>query len=275
VEVRVLSRALFGFFFSKEIIPRLRRGNLTVDSAAITGMALGLNSPLSPTESHDKGPLVRAMFASIASRYDLANHLMSGGLDFLWRRRAARLAQAWNPARILDLATGSGDLALTLSAACPSASIIGADFCQPMLQVARQKGLRNLVVADALSLPFAEACFDLVTVAFGLRNMSSWSAALAQMHRVLKPGGHLLVLDFSVPPPPFRWIYRPYLHWVLPRLAAFITGEKAAYDYLGDSIEGFPQGQAMCALMSAAGLTHPQCLSLSGGIVSLYIAERL
>ncbi|MDB6152091.1 MAG: ubiquinone/menaquinone biosynthesis methyltransferase [Chthoniobacteraceae bacterium] len=214
------------------------------------------------------------MFAGIARRYDLANHLLSGGLDFLWRRRAAMLARQWKPERILDLATGSGDLALTLAAACPGSTIIGADFCLPMLQVSQRKGLRNLVVADGLALPFEDQAFDLLTVAFGLRNMASWTGALQEMHRVLKPGGHLLILDFSVPPAPLRWIYRPYLHFVLPRVAAFVTGEKAAYDYLADSIETFPHGAAMCALLKETGFEAAQWKPLTGGIVSLYVAER-
>src|SRR5258707_1182878 len=128
---------------------------------------------------------VRALFSSIARRYDLANHLLSGGLDFFWRRRAARLVQAWKPGRILDLATGSGDLALTLRAACPPAVIVGADFCHPMLRVAQAKGLADLVTADGLALPFDDDVFDVVTVAFGLRNMASWPRALAEMRRVL------------------------------------------------------------------------------------------
>ncbi len=222
----------------------------------------------------DKARRVQTMFGAIARRYDLANHLLSGGLDFLWRRRSARLVRAWQPRLILDLATGSGDLALTLAAACPASHVVGADFCEPMLREARRKGLRDLVVADALALPFGDETFDVVTVAFGLRNMASWPAALGEMRRVLKPGGHLLVLDFSVPPPPLRWIYRPYLHHVLPRLAALLTGEKAAYDYLGDSIEKFPHGAAMCALLTASDFTSPTCEPLTGGIVSLYTAER-
>ncbi len=217
---------------------------------------------------------VRALFSSIARRYDLANHLLSGGLDFLWRKRAAHLVKSWRPASILDLATGSGDLALTIRAACPDAFLIGADFCHPMLREAQRKGLRSLVTADGLSLPFADSSFDVLTIAFGLRNMESWPGALAQMHRVLKPGGHLLVLDFSIPPPPLRWIYRPYLHHVLPRIAAFLTGEKAAYDYLGDSIEQFPRGEAMCALLGAAGFREAKCEPLNAGIVSLYTAAR-
>jgi demethylmenaquinone methyltransferase / 2-methoxy-6-polyprenyl-1,4-benzoquinol methylase len=227
-------------------------------------------SALPPAER--KGPLVQAMFGAIAQRYDLANHLLSGGLDFLWRRRAANLIHKLHPKRILDLATGSGDLALTLRRACPEALVVGADFCHPMLRVARQKGLVNLITADALQLPFENAEFDVVTVAFGLRNMISWPAALAEMRRMLRPGGHLLILDFSVPEAPLRWIYRPYLHHVLPRLAGWLTGEKAAYDYLGDSIEQFPCGAAMCALLADAGFQEATHEALSGGIVGLYTA---
>ena len=222
-----------------------------------------------------KGPFVRAMFSAIAARYDFANHFLSFGLDFLWRRRAARIVCAWQPERVLDLATGSGDLALALRGACPEALIVGADFCLPMLRVAQSKGLGQLVVADGLRLPFADGAFDVLTVAFGLRNMESWPGALAEMGRVLRPGGHLLVLDFSVPPAPLRWAYRPYLHHVLPRLAALLTGEKSAYDYLGDSIEKFPCGAALCALIGGAGFGDAKCERLSGGIVSLYTARRV
>ncbi len=214
------------------------------------------------------------MFGEIAGRYDVANHLLSGGLDFLWRRRAARMVQGWQPDRILDLATGSGDLALSLRRACPQALVIGADFCRPMLSVARRKGLEHLVAADGLQLPFAESSFDAVTVAFGLRNMASWPAALAEMRRILRPGGHVLILDFSIPSAPLRWIYRPYLHYVLPRVAALLTGKKAAYEYLGDSIEQFPYGPAMSALLAAAGFDAAAHQPLSGGIVSLYTASR-
>lgn len=213
---------------------------------------------------------VQKMFAGIASRYDFANHLLSGGLDFLWRRRAAQLVKQWNPERLLDLATGSGDLALTLGAACPQARIVGADFCYPMLKVAQEKGLGNLVTADGLKLPFASQTFDVVTVAFGLRNMSSWVGAIREMGRILRPGGHLLILDFSIPRPPLRWVYRPYLHYVLPKVAGWVTGEPEAYEYLGDSIEKFPHGKAMEALLVEAGLTAPTSEPLTGGIVSLY-----
>lgn len=221
-----------------------------------------------------KGSSVRQMFAAIAGRYDLANHLLSGGLDFFWRRRVGAMVGCWRPRRILDLATGSGDLALTLRAVCPEGLVIGADFCPPMLRVAQRKGVADLVAADALQLPFAGGNFDVLTVAFGLRNMTSWTGALAEMQRVLRPGGRLLVLDFSVPAPPLRWIYRSYLHHILPRIAAGLTGEKSAYDYLGESIEAFPYGAALCTLMTEAGFESATCEPLSGGIVSLYTAVR-
>jgi demethylmenaquinone methyltransferase/2-methoxy-6-polyprenyl-1,4-benzoquinol methylase len=214
------------------------------------------------------------MFAAIAHRYDLANHLLSAGLDFWWRRRAAAIIRKWKPRRILDLATGSGDLAVTLGHACPEALVVGADFCLPMLQVARRKGVNNLIVADALQLPFSAETFDVLTVAFGLRNMASWEGALAEMRRVLRPGGHLLILDFSVPKPPLRWVYRPYLHYLLPQVAGWLTGEKGAYEYLGQSIEQFPHGPAMCALLERIGFSEAGHEPLSGGIVSLYTAAR-
>jgi demethylmenaquinone methyltransferase/2-methoxy-6-polyprenyl-1,4-benzoquinol methylase len=143
-----------------------------------------------------------------------------------------------------------------------------------MLREARRKNVGVVLAADGLALPFASETFDVVTVAFGLRNMASWPGALREMHRVLKPGGHVLILDFSVPPPPLRWIYRPYLHHVLPSVAGWLTGERGAYKYLGESIEKFPAGAAMCALLQDAGFHTPTAERLSGGIVSLYTARR-
>ena len=223
----------------------------------------------------DRDPAtVRAMFERVARRYDRANHLLSGGLDFWWRRRASEIVRQWQPRRVLDLATGSGDLALTIARKLPEAEITGADFSPGMLAVAREKGLTNTVVADALQLPFADASFDAVTVAFGLRNMADWGAALTEMARVLAPGGHLLVLDFSLPQGTLRPLYRTYLHHCLPWLAGLITGQKAAYDYLGDSIEKFPSGQQMCALMEANGFHDADAQPLSRGIVTIYCGAR-
>ena len=223
----------------------------------------------------EDGDSVRSMFAGIAHRYDLANHVLSGGLDFLWRKRAARLVMGWKPARLLDLATGSGDLALAIQAANPATAIVAADFCAPMVEIARRKGLSNVVVADALSLPFATASFDVVTIAFGLRNMATWEGALTEAARVLKLGGHILILDFSLPRAPLRWLYRPYLHFILPKVATLLTGESAAYEYLGESIERFPCGAAMCRLIETCGFARASSERLSAGIVSIYSAERI
>lgn len=216
---------------------------------------------------------VQGIFNRIAARYDLANTLLSGGLDRFWRRRAARIVRGWQPARLLDLATGSGALAGTLARACPAATVIGADFCLPMLRQAQAaRGLRRLVVADAMQLPFADGAFDAVTVAFGLRNMPSYLGALREMRRALRPRGHLLVLDFSVPGGWWRGAYRWYLHHWLPRIAGAVSGERGAYEYLAESIERFPRGSDMLRLLAEAGFESARAEELSGGIVSLYTA---
>jgi len=193
-------------------------------------------------------------------------------MDVLWRNRAARIVQAWEPKRILDLATGSGDIALALRDAVPGAEIVGADFCVPMLREACRKGFDTVVAADGMNLPFASGSFDVLTIAFGLRNMASYPDALREMHRVLRTGGRVLILDFSIPPAPLRWLYRPYLHKVLPRIAGLLTGEPDAYRYLGDSIEKFPSGTKMENLLAEAGFYRPRSTPLSGGIVTLYTA---
>jgi demethylmenaquinone methyltransferase/2-methoxy-6-polyprenyl-1,4-benzoquinol methylase len=200
---------------------------------------------------------------------------LSGGCDFLWRARAARLVAATNPSRILDLATGSGDLARALQTACPAAQIVGADYCLPMLDVARGKEIPSLVQADGLRLPFRAESFDALTVAFGLRNMASWDGALREMHCVLRPGGMLLVMDFSLPEfPPLRALYRQYLHHVLPALAAAVTGNKAAYEYLGASIESFPRSAEMRSLIEGCGFSDVHARALCLGVACIYTARR-
>ncbi len=217
---------------------------------------------------------VRRTFSAIASRYDVANHLLSGGMDFLWRERAARIVRRSKPRRILDLATGSGDLALCLRKHCPDAMVVGADFCLPMLEMARKKNVPSLAQADGLQLPFRDASFDALTIAFGLRNMASWEAALREFARVLRPGGLLLVMDFSLPPWPLRTFYRLYLHHVLPRFAALITGNREAYEYLGQSIESFPRNYAMRKLMDDCDFTPVDQKPLCLGVASIYVAKR-
>ena len=214
---------------------------------------------------------VRKMFGSIATRYDLANHVLSCGIDFYWRARAAEIVASWHPNAIADLATGTGDLALAIQKKLPHAELTGVDFLPEMLELAQRKGVRRVVLADAMKLPFDDASFDCVTIAFGLRNLENCSAALVEMRRVLKANGHLLVLEFSLPTTPaLRAAYRFYLHRFLPLLGSFLTQEKSAYDYLGDSIEKFPSGNAMCELMKQTGYASPSFEPLTGGIVTIY-----
>jgi demethylmenaquinone methyltransferase/2-methoxy-6-polyprenyl-1,4-benzoquinol methylase len=217
---------------------------------------------------------VREMFARVARRYDLANHVLSLGMDVFWRARAARLVESWNAERILDLATGSGDLALAIARRLPNAKIVAADFSPKMIQIARSKGVRETIIADALQLPFSENSFDCVTIAFGLRNIADWGAALREMSRVLASSGHVLVLDFSIPKSILRAPYRFYLHYFLPRLAGLLTGEKEAYDYLAASIEEFPSSYEMLQLIEANGFTDAEELPMTGGIVAIYSAAK-
>ena len=218
---------------------------------------------------------VREMFGSIATRYDLANHLLSCGLDLYWRARAAEIVDGWHPHTIADLATGTGDLARAMQKKSPHAELTGVDFLPEMLEIARRKGVRRVVLADVMKLPFGDASFDCVTIAFGLRNLENCSAALSEMWRVLNAKGHLLVLEFSLPTTPIlRAAYRFYLHRCLPLLGSFLTQKKSAYDYLGDSIEEFPNGNAMCELMRGTGYISPSFERLTGGIVTIYTAAK-
>jgi demethylmenaquinone methyltransferase / 2-methoxy-6-polyprenyl-1,4-benzoquinol methylase len=214
------------------------------------------------------------MFGAIARQYDLANHTLSWGTDFYWRKCAANIVASWQPGKIVDLATGTGDLALALQKKLPDAEVTGVDFQPEMLELAKRKGVRQTILADVMKLPFADASFDCVTIAFGLRNMENWRGALAEMSRVLRRDGHLLVLEFSLPTRPIvRAIYRLYLHRCLPLLGSFLTRKKSAYDYLGDSIEEFPGGHAMIDLIEASGFRHATLQPLSYGIATIYTAQ--
>jgi demethylmenaquinone methyltransferase / 2-methoxy-6-polyprenyl-1,4-benzoquinol methylase len=224
----------------------------------------------------DRNPeTVRAMFDSIARRYDLANHLLSCGCDFRWRKRAAEIVAEWNPRNIVDLAAGTGDLTLALEKALPQSKVVAADFSEEMLAVARLKGVREVMRADALALPLSDHSVDCITIAFGLRNIQDWGAALREMSRVLNQNGHLLIMEFSLPQLSiWRAVYRYYLHRLLPIMGSLLTGKKAAYDYLGDSIEQFPGGAKMLGLIEANGFRNASTEPLSGGIVAIYAAEK-
>jgi demethylmenaquinone methyltransferase/2-methoxy-6-polyprenyl-1,4-benzoquinol methylase len=232
----------------------------------------GLNKSSTATQPER----VRQMFGSIAPRYDLANHALSCGVDFYWRHRAAQIVAGWKAEQIVDLAAGTGDLSLAIQKKLPDAEITAVDFLPEMLALAKGKGVRHTVVADAMGLPFADASFDCVTVAFGLRNMEDWGGALREMRRVLRTNGHLLVLEFSLPRLSIlRALYRFYLHRCLPVLGSFLTRQKNAYDYLGDSIEEFPSGETMLHLIEASGFRNANAEPLTGGIVTIYTAAKL
>ncbi|MBL9115796.1 MAG: ubiquinone/menaquinone biosynthesis methyltransferase [Verrucomicrobiaceae bacterium] len=218
---------------------------------------------------------VRKAFDGIAGRYVLTNHVLSMGIDILWRRATASLVADWSPKWVLDLATGSGDLAATIQRVCPEAKVLGGDFCPPMMEHAKQRGLESLVAADGMCLPFRDGSWDVVTVAFGLRNMASWPQALREMARVIKPTGRLVVLDFSLPRSRwFRSAYVWYLERVMPKVAGLITGKRDAYEYLCKSIERFPSGEAMVNLMMENGFHSAHARPLSGGIATLYWAIK-
>jgi demethylmenaquinone methyltransferase/2-methoxy-6-polyprenyl-1,4-benzoquinol methylase len=227
---------------------------------------------------------VREMFAGIANRYDLLNHLLSGNTDKRWRRLVAkRLHEVLSRegARILDVACGTGDLSLALAKGT-GARVVGTDFCRPMLEIAASKAQTNdfseipFVEGDALSLPFADRSFDAVTIAFGLRNLSSVEAGLKELWRVLKPGGRVAILEFSTPVVPgFRALFQFYFRRVLPRIGGMISGSRGAYEYLPDSVSRFPDQKRLAALMREAGFEEVEYQNLTGGVAALHLGTRL
>jgi demethylmenaquinone methyltransferase/2-methoxy-6-polyprenyl-1,4-benzoquinol methylase len=224
---------------------------------------------------------VNSMFARIASRYDLANHLLSGGIDHLWRQRLVRKVHDCHPDTVLDLATGSGDVAFALAEALPlGAQVTGMDFCQPMLDEAVKKrsnrsrcSFIEFKQGDGMALPIKDASYDAVTISFGLRNMADRHKSLSEMRRVLRPNGQLFVLEFSQPYFWFKPIYYIYLKLLLPGVAALVTGDRSAYEYLGGSIESFPGRGKMSAEISRAGFHNVRATPFTFGIVALHEAE--
>jgi len=217
---------------------------------------------------------VKNAFDRIANRYVITNHILSAGTDILWRKKAGRIVKEWNPKTILDLATGTGDLALELQQACPDVKMLGVDFSAEMLAHATKRGVQETRVGDAMNLKLEDASFDMVSVAFGLRNMANWGEALQEMSRVIKPSGHLLVLDFSLPKGAFGKVYEYYLNNILPKIAGAVTNEKDAYEYLAGSIGEFPSGEEMCKLIDTNGFQNAKSIKLSGGIASIYTADK-
>jgi demethylmenaquinone methyltransferase/2-methoxy-6-polyprenyl-1,4-benzoquinol methylase len=223
--------------------------------------------------AHQSPEAIAAMFGRVAPRYDFLNHALCGGSDLYWRWRLVRAVRAQHPARVLDVATGSGDVLLALQRQSAIGEALGADFCLPMLQRARAKSAQRLVAGDALHLPFPSGSLDAITIAFGLRNVVDRVAALREMRRLLRPGGRAYVLEFSHPYSWFAPLYFWYLRRVMPLYAQLFTRERGAYEYLGESIRAFPRQPALAEMMRQAGFRTARWSNLTLGIVALHIAE--
>lgn len=240
----------------------------------------GLTVPENGSAAREHAGRVREMFASIAGRYDLLNHLLSGNIDRRWRRivatRVRAKLSAVNSSRILDVACGTGDLSMTLFE-ITGAGVIGTDFCRPMLQIAAGKtsGRISLIEGDALDLPFQNRTFDAVTIAFGLRNLSSVENGLAELSRVLKPGGWVAVLEFSRPANAIlRPMFNLYFRKVLPLMGGLISGSRGAYTYLPASVQTFPDQSQLSLLMEQAGFGQVEFENLTGGIAALHMGQK-
>jgi demethylmenaquinone methyltransferase/2-methoxy-6-polyprenyl-1,4-benzoquinol methylase len=229
----------------------------------------------------DKKSQVARMFDSIAGRYDFLNHFLSAGIDIYWRRKAIDLLVSRKPAHILDIATGTGDLALEAVRLAPR-KITGIDISEGMLRIGRekvkQKNLSHLIElheGDSENIAYPDNHFDAVTVAFGVRNFENLALGLAEMHRVLKPGGQVVILEFSKPRAfPLKQGYNVYFKHILPLFGKLISKDKAAYTYLPESVQAFPDGKDFIRIFEQAGFKEPKWHSLTFGISSIYTGSK-
>ena len=231
-------------------------------------------------DEQDKARRVRGVFDSVASRYDLMNDLMSAGLHRAWKAYTVMVANVQPGQRVLEIAGGTGDLALAFAKKVgPMGQVVHTDINEAMLRIGRDRLLDAGVilpttVCDAEKLPFPDSHFDLVSVAFGLRNMTHKDAALREMARVLKPGGKLLVLEFSQVAKPLRKAYDVYSFSVLPRLGRLVAGDADSYRYLAESIRMHPNQQELKALMKSNGFGHVDFHNMAGGVVALHVGIK-
>ena len=230
----------------------------------------------------DRGVAVERMFSAIAPRYDFLNRLLSAGRDRTWRRAAVATTALSGHGTLLDVCTGTADMALEAARQFPDARIVGVDFSRRMvflgtakIERARLEERVRLQVASAETLPFADDSFDAVTVAFGLRNIPDRLRGLREMRRVARPGGCAVVLEFTTPPHPvFRWVYLWYFHRILPKIGRFVSGHPAAYSYLPASVSDFPSPQGLADWMQEAGFSEVSYRLLTGGIVAIHVGVK-
>ena len=224
---------------------------------------------------------VAHMFDNISGRYDMLNHLLSLNIDKLWRKKAVSLLKPYQPKSIIDLATGTGDFAVELMKLKPE-EIKGIDISAGMLSVGQQKMQRkridhvvSLTLGDAEDIPFPENRFEAATVAFGVRNFERLSEGLSEIHRVLKPGYALAVLEFSKPrTAPFKQLYQFYFKYILPMIGRLVSKDSSAYTYLPDSVNAFPEGEEFMAFLRKAGFQNIKEHRLTFGIATIYLAEK-
>lgn len=224
---------------------------------------------------------VAQMFDSISERYDFLNHMLSMNIDKGWRKKVVKIAKAEGPKQILDVATGTGDLAIALTKANPE-SIMGIDISNGMLEVGRkkikEKGLTEIITlqqADSENLPFEDASFDVVTVAFGVRNFENLEKGMSEIRRVLKPGGKALVLEFSQPTGfPFKQVYKFYFKNILPTLGKAISKDDSAYTYLPESVNAFPYGQKFVDVLESVGFKQNKFQPVTFGVATIYEAVK-
>jgi demethylmenaquinone methyltransferase/2-methoxy-6-polyprenyl-1,4-benzoquinol methylase len=224
---------------------------------------------------------VEEMFDNIAHRYDFLNHLLSLGIDKTWRKKAIATLKQINPSLLLDIATGTGDLAFEARRQMPDVEIVGLDLSEGMLSKARDKAKERIinkiqfVKGDSEKLSFEDTSFDAISVAFGVRNFENLEAGLAEMHRVLKPGGRVAILEFSKPKTfPVKQIFNFYFQYILPTTGKLISKDKRAYEYLPESVQAFPEGNDFLQILEKTGFKSCKDKPLTFGICSLYTAEK-
>ena len=225
---------------------------------------------------------IAAMFDRISPKYDALNHILSLNIDKVWRKKTAKIVSKTQPKTILDLATGTADLAIAMAKHNPQAHIIGLDISGKMLEIGKEKvklqNLENQIElhhGDAASLPFEDARFDAVTVAFGVRNFEDLSKGLSEMHRVLKTNGQAVILEFSLPERfPIKQLYNFYFKHLLPNIGKWVSKDGNAYSYLPHSVEKFPKPSDFCNILGSFGLKNCQIKPLSFGIATLYVANK-